>query len=121
MIEMSTKDFNLHKLFLKALSNETRLLVLETLRTRPKCVSEISEDLDFEQSRVSHNLKCLCNCGFVEVERKGKKRIYRINKETIAPLFETIDKHVAEYGQRLATCETLTDVKALAKREAWHR
>jgi ArsR family transcriptional regulator len=118
MMAMSTKDFNLHKLFLRALSNETRLLVLETLRTEAKCVSEISEDLGFEQSRVSHSLKCLCNCGFVEVERQGKKRIYRINKETIVPLFETIDRHVAKYGQGLVTCETLADVKALAKGEA---
>lgn len=118
MMAMSIKDFNLHKLFLKALSNETRLLVLETLRTGPKCVSEISEELGFEQSRVSHNLKCLCNCGFVQVERKGKNRIYEINKKTIVPLFETIDKHVVNYGQRLVTCETLADVKALAKGEA---
>jgi len=118
MMAMSIKDFNLHKLFLKALSNETRLLVLETIRTGPKCVNEISEDLGFEQSRVSHSLKCLCNCRFVEVARKGKKRIYRINKETIVPLFETIDKHVAKHGQRLVTCETLADVKALAAGEA---
>jgi len=114
MMEMSIKNFNLHKLFLKALSNETRLLVLESLRTRTKCVSEISEDLSFEQSRISHSLKCLCNCGFVEVERKGKKRIYSLNKKTIIPLFNTIDKHVATYGQRLITCETLADVKARA-------
>jgi len=112
MMEMSIKDFNRHKLFLKTLSNETRLLVLESLRIRPKCVSEISEDLGFEQSRVSHGLKCLCNCGFVEVKRKGKKRIYSLNRKTIIPLFDTIDKHVAIYGQRLATCETLADVKA---------
>ena len=91
-----------------------------TLRTGPKCVSDISEDLGFEQSRVSHNLKCLCNCGFVEVKRKGKKRIYWINKETIVPLFETIDKHIAKYGQRLVTCETLADVKAIAKGEVYH-
>ena len=117
MIEMSIKNFNLHKLFLKALSNETRLLVLESLRIRPKCVSKISGDLGFEQSRVSHSLKCLCNCGFVEVERKGKKRIYSLNKETIIPLFEAIEKHVATYGQRLAACETLADIKAQANQE----
>jgi DNA-binding transcriptional ArsR family regulator len=77
-------------------------------------VSGISEDLGFEESRVSHGLKCLCNCGFVEVERRGKRRIYSLNKKTIIPLFATIDKHIARYGQRLATCETLADVKARA-------
>jgi len=114
MMEMSIKNVTLHKLFLKTLSNETRLLVLESLRIRPKCVSEISEDLDFEQSRISHGLKCLCNCGFVEMKRKGKRRIYSLNKKTVIPLFDTIDKHVATYGQRLATCETLADVKTKA-------
>ena len=117
MMEMSIKNFNLHKLFLKALSNETRLVVLESLRTRPKSVSAITEELGFEQSRISHSLKCLRNCGFVEVERKGKKRIYSLNKKTIIPLFDTIDKHVATYGQRLVTCETLADVKARANIE----
>lgn len=117
MMEMSIKNFNVHKLFLKALSNETRLLVLESLRKGPKSVNEISKDLGFEQSRVSHSLKCVCNCGFVEVERKGKKRIYSLNKETIIPLFDTIDKHVARYDHRLNTCETLAHVKALPKEE----
>jgi len=114
MMKMSIKNLNFHKLFLKALSNETRLLVLESLRTGPKCVSEISGSLGFEQSRTSHSLKCLCNCGFVEVKRKGKKRIYSLNKKTIIPLFETIDKHVAMYGRRLVTCKTLADVEARA-------
>jgi len=113
MMEMSIKNFNVHKLFLKALSNETRLLVLESLRNRPKYVNEISQDVGFEQSRISHSLKCLCNCGFVEVKRKGKKRIYSLNKETIIPLFDTIDKHIGRYGQRLVTCETLADVNAI--------
>jgi DNA-binding transcriptional ArsR family regulator len=115
MMEMSIKNVNLHKLFLKTLSNETRLLILESVRIRPKCVSEVSEDLGFEQSRISHGLKCLCNCGFVEMKRKGKRRIYSLNKKTIIPLFDTIDKHIATYGQRLATCKTLADIKARAK------
>jgi DNA-binding transcriptional ArsR family regulator len=118
MIEMTIKNLNLHQLFLKALSNETRLLVLESLRNGPKCVTEISETLDLEQSWISHSLKCLCTCGFVEAERRGKKRIYRLNKETIIPLFDTIDKHIIKYGHRLNTCETLADIKALPKAEA---
>jgi hypothetical protein len=51
------------------------------------------------------------------VKRKGKKRIYSLNKETIIPLFQTIEKHVAKYGQRLVACETLADVKAQANQE----
>lgn len=117
MTEMTIKDFNAHKLFLKALSNETRLLILESLRSNPRSVGEISEDLGVEQSRVSHSLKCLHNCGFVDVEKEGKRRIYSLNKRTIIPLFDIIDRHVTRYGLGLATCETLADVKTLASRE----
>jgi DNA-binding transcriptional ArsR family regulator len=118
MIEMTIKNLSLHRLFLKALSNETRLLVLESLRNEPKCVTEISETLNLEQSWISHSLKCLYNCGFVKMERRGKKRIYSLNKETIIPLFNTIDKHITKFGHKLKTCETLADIKGLPKLEA---
>ncbi len=117
MSKMTNKDFNAHKLFLKTLSNETRLLVLESLRSNPKSVGEIRAELGFEQSRVSHGLKCLHNCGFVDVEKEGKRRIYSLNNRTIIPLFDIIDRHITKYGPRLATCETLADVKTVASRE----
>ncbi|MHA1970468.1 MAG: ArsR/SmtB family transcription factor, partial [Candidatus Thorarchaeota archaeon] len=43
-------------LFFKGLANETRLSLLRTLNKRPMSVSELCTELDYEQSRVSHNL-----------------------------------------------------------------
>ncbi|MEK6946219.1 MAG: metalloregulator ArsR/SmtB family transcription factor [Nanoarchaeota archaeon] len=57
---------NLHRLFFKAFSNETRLDIINLLKSKPLTVSEICEKTGFEQSRVSHNLRCLQNCGFVQ-------------------------------------------------------
>lgn len=60
-------------------------------------VSEICSALHEEQSKISHNLKCLKDCHFLDVEQKGKKRIYSLNKDTIMPLMNLVDKHVKKY------------------------
>ena len=94
-------------LFFKGLANETRLSLLRTLNKRPMSVSELCAELDYEQSRVSHNLTCLEFCGFVNSERDGKKRIYSLNEETIGPLMGIVDDHIRQYGQNLLQCKVL--------------
>ncbi|MFN4133334.1 MAG: ArsR/SmtB family transcription factor [Candidatus Hadarchaeales archaeon] len=98
-----------YKLFFKTLANEARLAILFSLKMGPKCVMEICEDTGLEQSRVSHNLKCLTNCGFVSVERRGKNRIYSLNKATIVPLLKLIDHHIANYRDHMIKCEVLRE------------
>lgn len=83
--------------FFSTLANPTRLATLENLINGPMNVSEIADALEQEQSMVSHNLRPLVNCGFVEVERKGKERVYHLNRETIDALFKIIDNHVEKY------------------------
>ena len=61
------------------------------------CVTEISKALDEEQSKISHNLKNLSECNFLEVKKKGKERIYSLNKETIVPLMNLVEKHVQKH------------------------
>ncbi len=94
-------------LFFKGLANDTRLAIIQVLKNGPKPVGEICETLGFEQNRVSHNLRCLEFCGFVSSERTGKKRIYSLNDETIAPLMQIVDNHIKTYGQNLMQCKVL--------------
>src|SRR5260370_16242095 len=63
----------LYREFFRALANPTRFAVVQLLRTEPHNVGQIGEKLGLEQSRVSHNLACLLNCGFVEWEWRGVK------------------------------------------------
>ena len=88
--------------FFKTLCNETRMGIVFCLKEKPLSVNQISKELGMEQSRVSHNLKCLENNGFVKVERKGKQRIYSLNKETIVPILNDAKKHVQKY--KIKTC-----------------
>jgi len=84
--------------FFETISNKTRLDIVELLlQNKELSVSEICKKLSEEQSNISHNLKILADCHFLNVEKKGKNRIYSLNKETIVPLMSLVDKHVKNY------------------------
>jgi DNA-binding transcriptional ArsR family regulator len=84
--------------FFTVLGNKQRVKILQYLNeTGSKSVSEICETLKLEQSAVSHNMKRLLGCHFVEVESRGKERLYSINSLTVQPLFRLIDQHVRSY------------------------
>ncbi|HEU4786456.1 MAG TPA: metalloregulator ArsR/SmtB family transcription factor, partial [Gemmatimonadaceae bacterium] len=52
-----------------ALSDETRLGVLEMLRDGERCVCELQEELDAAQSRLSFHLRVLKDSGLVTDRR----------------------------------------------------
>lgn len=88
--------YKAYKIFFGTFVSESRLKILNFLRNGKKNVSEIMDELNIDQTCVSHDLARLKKCGFVEVEINGKFRYYRINKKTIKPVMELIDKHMAE-------------------------
>jgi predicted transcriptional regulator len=68
-------EARLYREFFRALSNQTRFSIVQLLREKPHYVNEMVEKLGIEQSRISHNLACLLNCGFVEWEWNGKNKV----------------------------------------------
>ncbi|HMS84111.1 MAG TPA: metalloregulator ArsR/SmtB family transcription factor [Nitrospira sp.] len=63
---------------LKALADETRLRLLESLLAEEKCVSDLVRELGCPQPHVSHHLRILRDSGVVEGIREGKQVCYRI-------------------------------------------
>jgi len=100
-------DYVSHKLLLRAIANETRFAIISLLKEKPFSVGEICEKLGFEQSRVSHNLKCLVDCGFVNAEQDGRNRIYALDDKTVRPMLQLMEKHVERYKHHLVTCRIL--------------
>ncbi len=97
------------KFFADVLSNRTRFDIVMLLRQEGELnVSEICQKLGYEQSRVSHNLKCLLNCGFVEVEQRGKKRVYRMS-ETASRILDALETYMEEYQRKLVSCGVLKE------------
>lgn len=101
-----TSAARLYREFFRALSNQTRFSIVQLLRDKPHYVNQMVEKLGIEQSRVSHNLACLLNCGFVEWEWNGKNKVYRLNPD-LEPVLTGIEKHLAKYAPALNTCQTL--------------
>ncbi len=96
MNDVSEDDiYGAYKIFFGTLVSESRLKIINLLRYGKKNVSEIIEELEMDQTCVSHDLARLKQCGFVKVEIDGKYRYYKLNEETINPLMQLIDKHMA--------------------------
>ncbi|HEX5438997.1 MAG TPA: metalloregulator ArsR/SmtB family transcription factor [Gemmatimonadaceae bacterium] len=66
-----------------ALSDETRLAILEMLRDGERCVCELQDALDAAQSRLSFHLRVLKEAGLVEDRREGRWSYYRITPEAL--------------------------------------
>lgn len=86
-----------YHIFFSNLSNPLRISIVTSLRKKEKSVSELIEELNVEQSKISHALKSLKNCKIVEAKQKGKQRIYSLNKKTIIPILNLIDKHATKF------------------------
>lgn len=75
---MYSEIFDLHAQFLKALAHPRRLEIIQLLRDRSMCVSDIYDMLDLPQANISQHLMILRDAGAVTTQRKGKHIVYRL-------------------------------------------
>lgn len=68
---------------LRALSDETRLRIMEVLLEKECCVCEVMQALDISQSRASRNLGILQDAGFLTARRDGAWIIYSLDRQTV--------------------------------------
>ena len=73
-----------------ALSDETRLDILYGLRGGERCVCELTDALDAEQSRLSFHLRVLRDAGLVHDRRQGRWMYYTLCTETLAEAIDAL-------------------------------
>ena len=66
---------------MKALSDETRLRILNILLERECCVCEVMQSLDISQTRASRNLGILHDAGFLKTRRDRFWTAYSLNRQ----------------------------------------
>lgn len=71
-----------------ALSDETRLGILEKLRGGEQCVCDLQDDLDAAQSRLSFHLRVLKDAGVVTDRKEGRWSYYSIVPEALAEVHD---------------------------------
>src|SRR6476661_3397681 len=71
-----------------ALSDETRLDILEMLRDGEHCVCDLQDGLDAAQSRLSFHLRVLREAGLVADRKEGRWMYYAIVPEALAEVHD---------------------------------
>jgi ArsR family transcriptional regulator len=71
-----------------AVSDSTRLGILEMLKDGERCVCELQDELDAAQSRLSFHLRVLKEAGLVNDRREGRWSYYTIAPDALAELHD---------------------------------
>lgn len=86
MAKQETTDKHLRKL--KALSDSTRLDIINLLCSGPLCACDILESFQITQPTLSYHMKLLTECGLVSSERTGKWTHYTLDCSELEGLLE---------------------------------
>ena len=73
-----------------ALSDETRLSIVQRLRSGERCVCDLTDLLDAAQSRLSFHLKVLKAAGIVTDRKDGRWVHYALNTEVFEEVQELL-------------------------------
>ena len=100
---------------MKALSDETRLRILNVLLERECCVCEVMQALGISQTRASRNLGILHDAGFLSVRKEGLWSLYSIDRNGLKEYYSSVveavekslenDKVAASDRRRLKSAE----------------
>jgi ArsR family transcriptional regulator len=69
-----------------ALSDATRLEIIQCLMGGERCVCELTDDLDAAQSRLSFHLRTLKDAGLVRDRREGRWVYYTLNRDALVKM-----------------------------------
>lgn len=73
------RNYDDYAKIIKALSDSSRLKIIDILSCGEKCACELLEEFNFTQPTLSHHMKVLIDCGFVEYRKEGQWNYYTLN------------------------------------------
>lgn len=85
-MESAITDLSQTARLFQALSDETRLRIVQTIADGECCVCELEERVDAYQSRLSFHLKKLKDAGVVFDRKEGRWVYYSLNPEVLEEL-----------------------------------
>jgi DNA-binding transcriptional ArsR family regulator len=91
---------------LKALADESRRTVLETLADHPATAGELADLLPISRPGVSRHLRVLREAGLVEAQQEAQRRIYRLRPEALAEVDEYLGRYRALWEHRFDALHT---------------
>jgi len=87
-----------------ALSDETRLEIVELLRKGERCVCELTGTLDAAQSRLSFHLRVLKDAGIVRDRKDGRWVHYELDPDAFEEIETLVENMKPSADQRAQAC-----------------
>jgi DNA-binding transcriptional ArsR family regulator len=84
----------------EALGDPTRRAILTALRSGPRSVGEIAEQLPVTRPAVSWHLRLLKDAGLVAEHRRGTRRIYELRADGLAAVRSYLEQVWGEASAR---------------------
>jgi DNA-binding transcriptional ArsR family regulator len=91
---------------LRALADESRRTMLETLSRGPATAGELAALLPIARPGVSRHLRVLREAGLVEVHQDAQRHIYTLRPQPLAEVDEWLGRYRALWEQRLDALHT---------------
>lgn len=82
--------------FYKALSDSTRMKIIDVLYEGEMCVCDISALINMTKSATSHQLKYLKDMNLIKSRKQGKEVFYSLADRHIVEVFEISKEHILE-------------------------
>lgn len=82
--------------FYKALSDSTRIKIIDVLYEGELCVCDISVLINMTKSATSHQLRYLKEMNLIKSRKQGKEMFYSLADSHIIKVFEISKSHVLE-------------------------
>ena len=76
---------------IKAMAHPSRLLIIEELQLRERCVNELTEMVGADTSTVSKHLSVMKSAGLVSDEKRGLQVFYTLRVPCATSLFSCIE------------------------------
>ncbi len=73
------KNYEINAKIFKALSDPSRLEIIDILSCGEKCACDILEDFEFTQPTLSHHMKVLIECGLIKARKEGIWNYYSLD------------------------------------------
>lgn len=89
--ELLEKNYSQYALYMKALSDETRVKILEMISDEELCACKILEEFHITQPTLSYHMKILCDSGLAIGRKDGIWTKYSIDEGNLKCLQNFID------------------------------
>ena len=91
---------------LRALADDSRRTMLETLADGPATAGELAALLPIARPGVSRHLRVLREAGLVDVRQEAQRRVYSLSPQPLAEINDWLSRYLTLWEQRLNALHT---------------